>query len=106
MKIIKRSGVEAVFDAKKISAAIQKANESIVESQRISAEQIQEIADEVEKAYENMSRFMTVEEIQDIVEDQLMSIKAFALARAYITYRYKRAMVRKSNTTEIGRAHV
>lgn len=100
MKIIKRSGIEDVFDGQKIVAAIQKANESVIEYEMLSDEQIQEIAANVETACENMKRSPSVEEIQDMVENQLMNHRAFTVARNYITYRYKRALVRKSNSTD------
>ncbi len=100
MKIIKRSGVEVFFDSNKIVAAVQKANASVIDYEKLSDEQIQEIADNVEVACENMKRSASVEEIQDMVENQLMNQRAFTVARNYITYRYKRALVRKSNSTD------
>ena len=100
MKIIKRSGVEVFFDSNKIVAAVQKANASVIDYEKLSDEQIQEIADNVEVACENMNRSASVEEIQDMVENQLMNQHAFTVARNYITYRYKRALVRKSNSTD------
>ncbi len=100
MKIIKRSGVEVVFDAQKIVAAINKANDSVIDYEKLSEEQILQIAEDVEKACENMKRSPSVEEIQDMVENQLMNHRAFTVARNYITYRYKRALVRKSNSTD------
>ena len=100
MKIIKRSGVEVFFDSNKIVAAVQKANASVIDYEKLSDEQIQEIADNVEVACENMKRSASVEEIQDMVENQLMNQHAFTVARNYITYRYKRSLVRKSNSTD------
>ena len=100
MKIIKRSGVEVFFDSNKIVAAVQKANASVIDYEKLSDEQIQEIADNVEVACENMKRSASVEEIQDMVENQLMNQHSFTVARNYITYRYKRALVRKSNSTD------
>ena len=100
MKIIKRSGVEVFFDSSKIVAAVQKANASVIDYEKLSDEQIQEIADNVEVACENMKRSASVEEIQDMVDNQLMNQHAFTVARNYITYRYKRALVRKSNSTD------
>ena len=100
MKIIKRSGVEVFFDSNKIVAAVQKANASVIDYEKLSDEQIREIADNVEVACENMKRSASVEEIQDMVENQLMNQHAFTVARNYITYRYKRALVRKSNSTD------
>ncbi|MCI8745336.1 MAG: anaerobic ribonucleoside-triphosphate reductase, partial [Lachnospiraceae bacterium] len=100
MKIIKRSGSEVEFDAKKIVLAVTRANEKVVPSARMTPIQIKRIAEDVESAAENMSRSLSVEEIQDMVEDQIMNQRAFDVARRYITYRYRRAMVRKSNTTD------
>ncbi len=100
MKIIKRSGSENEFDANKIVAAISKANTEVPTIERLSEEQICEIASNVEKICEDMHRALNVEEIQDLVEDQIMNKRAFALARKYITYRYNRALVRKSNSTD------
>ncbi|MBR1968853.1 MAG: anaerobic ribonucleoside-triphosphate reductase [Clostridia bacterium] len=100
MKIIKRSGAEVVFDAEKIVKAVTKANDSVVPSSRMSAIQIKRIAEDVESAAQNINRSLSVEEIQDMVEDQIMNQRAFDVARRYITYRYTRALVRKSNTTD------
>ena len=100
MKIIKRSGTETVFDITKITAAITKANKEIPTSDRLSLHQIQEISDNVEQMCLEMRRSPSVEEIQDMVENQIMNKRAFALARKYITYRYTRALVRKSNSTD------
>ena len=100
MKIIKRSGAEVDFDAKKIEIAVKKANESVVPSERMSDIQIKRIAEDVERAAMNVNRSLGVEEIQDMVEDQIMNQRAFSVARRYITYRYQRALVRKSNTTD------
>ncbi len=100
MKIIKRSGAEVTFDPQKIIVAVTKANESVVPSQRMSEIQIKRIAEDVESAAANINRSLSVEEIQDMVEDQIMNQRAFDVARRYITYRYNRALVRKSNTTD------
>ncbi len=100
MKIIKRSGAEVEFDPKKIVVAVTKANESVVPSVRMSEVQIKRIAEDVESAALNINRSLSVEEIQDMVEDQIMNQRAFEVARRYITYRYTRALVRKSNTTD------
>ena len=100
MKIIKRSGSEVTFDITKIMAAVSKANQEVVHSVRLSDEQIQTISDNVESICEEMNRSLNVEEIQDLVENQIMNFRAFAVARKYITYRYKRALVRKSNSTD------
>ncbi len=100
MKIIKRSGIETGFDITKIIIAVTKANESVLESERLSNEDIKEIAAIVEKTCAELGRSAGVEEIQDLVEDQIMAKGAFNVARKYITYRYNRALVRKSNTTD------
>lgn len=100
MKIIKRSGAEVDFDSKKIEIAVKKANESVVPSERMSDIQIKRIAEDVESAATNVNRSLSVEEIQDMVEDQIMNQRAFDVARRYITYRYQRALVRKANTTD------
>ncbi len=100
MKIIKRSGSEVPFDRKKIEIAVTKANESVIPSERMSEIQIKRIAEDVEMAALNMNRSLSVEEIQDMVEDQIMNQRAFSVARRYITYRYTRELVRKSNTTD------
>ncbi|MBQ2988501.1 MAG: anaerobic ribonucleoside-triphosphate reductase [Clostridia bacterium] len=100
MKIIKRNGTEAIFDPKKIVVAVTKANNSVVPSARLSPIQIKRIAEDVESATLNIHRALSVEEIQDMVEDQIMNQRAFDVARAYITYRYNRALIRKSNTTD------
>ena len=100
MKIIKRSGSEATFTIDKIVGAIRKANDSVIDYEKLTDDQIHEIAVNVENACENMKRSPSVEEIQDMVENQLMNKHAFTVARNYITYRYKRALVRKSNSTD------
>ena len=100
MRIIKRSGAEVTFDPNKIIVAVTKANESVVPSARMTPIQIKRIAEDVESAALNLNRSLSVEEIQDMVEDQIMSQRAFAVARNYITYRYNRALIRKSNTTD------
>lgn len=100
MNIIKRSGVETNFDSVKIIEAIRKANDSVKESEKLSEKEIEAIADKVERNCKEMSRSASVEEIQDMVENQLMKYQAYTMARNYITYRYKRALVRKSNSTD------
>ncbi len=100
MKIIKRSGAEVDYDITKIIAAVQKANESVPAAERMTQEQILKIADNVRNACEDMNRALNVEEIQDLVENQIMDLRAFGVARNYITYRYRRALVRKSNSTD------
>ncbi len=100
MKIIKRSGAEAVFDAEKITAAVMKANYEVPEKERLSREQIQDITDSVENICLDMNRSLSVEEVQDLVEEHIMDKRAFSVARKYITYRYNRALVRKANSTD------
>ncbi|MBQ0042760.1 MAG: anaerobic ribonucleoside-triphosphate reductase [Lachnospiraceae bacterium] len=100
MKIIKRSGSEVTFDVSKIEAAIRKANESVLESEKMSDYQILHITENVRHACESIQHSPSVEEIQDMVENQIMNQRAFSVARNYITYRYKRALVRKSNSTD------
>ena len=100
MKIIKRSGAEEVFNVEKIVNAINKANMSVTEADRLSDAKIIAVASDVEKACSKKKRALNVEEIQDLVENELMKVGAFALARNYITYRYTRAIVRQSNTTD------
>ncbi len=100
LKIIKRSGAEVPFDRQKIEVAVTKANESVIPSERMTEIQIKRIAEDVEMAALNMNRSLSVEEIQDMVEDQIMNQRAFSVARRYITYRYTRELVRKSNTTD------
>ena len=100
MKIIKRSGIEEVFDITKIIAAINKANNEVPDPERLPAEEIRKIAQEVTDVCNAMNRSLSVEEIQDLVENGIMDRKAFTVARKYITYRYNRALVRKANTTD------
>ena len=100
MKVIKRSGVEVKFDINKIYLAIIHANQSLEESDRISQDEAQDIAECVELRCKKVKHALNVEEIQDLVEDELMRRNLFVLARKYITYRYERALVRKANTTD------
>ena len=100
MKIIKRNGAEAVFDLDKIRTAIGKANSVVEESARLTQLQIDRIAESVAIRCEGMNRSLSVEEIQDLVEDQIMAHGAFEVAKKYITYRYTRSLVRQSNTTD------
>ncbi len=103
MKIIKRNGQEAIFDRAKIECAVGKANEEMDDFAKISHEEISALAADVEKECNHMGRSVSVEEIQDMVEDRLMAKNRFSLARKYITYRYSRALARKANTTD---AHI
>ncbi len=100
MKIIKRSGSEMTFNIDKISQAVSRANLSVPESARLNELQVTLISDNVRKICEQMGRALNVEEIQDLVENEIMNERAFDVARNYITYRYKRALVRKSNSTD------
>ena len=100
MKIIKRSGKETGFDSSKIVDAVAKANQEAAESDRLSNEQIEAIAQRISNICASMDRTYNVEEIQDLVENEIMAYRAFEVARKYITYRYKRALVRKSNSTD------
>ncbi len=100
MKIIKRSGKEADFDLDKIIGAVVKANNEVIESDRLNEYQIKELAERVEYICSKRTRSLGVEEIQDLVENEIMRYGAYNLARTYITYRYKRQLVRKTNTTD------
>ena len=100
MKLIKRNGSEAIFDSQKIYSAVEKANRAVGESDRIKDSDIRKITDKVVKKCEKLGRAVSVEEIQDMVEREIMALGAFTLAKTYITYRYTRELVRKSNTTD------
>ena len=100
MKVIKRNGTEVVFDIEKIVAAITKANDSVEESARMTPMQIRRIAEFVELSCLKMNRSPSVEEIQDLVEYQIMAHGAYEVAKNYVTYRYTRSLVRRSNTTD------
>ncbi|MDP0505727.1 MAG: anaerobic ribonucleoside-triphosphate reductase [Fusobacterium sp. JB019] len=100
MKIIKRSGMEVDFDISKIENAIKKANKEVTETEKISDENIAKISNTVESICINSDHSLNVEDIQDLVELNLMENKSFSVAKKYITYRYKRALVRKSNSTD------
>ena len=100
MRVIKRNGAEVEFDIVKIIAAVTKANNVVDEDARMTPVQIQRIAESVEFSCQSLGRAPTVEEIQDFVEHQIMAHGAFEVAKRYITYRYNRSLVRKSNTTD------
>ena len=100
MKVIKRNGTEVIFDITKIISAITKANQSVPEEARMTVMQIQRIAEFVELSCLKMNRSPSVEEIQDLVEYQIMAHGAYEVAKNYVTYRYTRSLVRKSNTTD------
>ena len=102
MRIIKRNGSEEDFNIEKIINAVKKANGS-GEHKFLTDEQIEDVADYVEYKCNKIRRAVSVEEIQDMVEDQLMAKGAFELARRYVRYRYNRSLVRKANTTDIVR---
>lgn len=100
MKIIKRNGSEAAFDITKIIAAVTKANNADGQSRELTGEQIRAIAAEVEEKCDAMGRAPSVEEIQDMVENQIMGQNAFEVAKRYICYRYTRSLARRANTTD------
>ena len=100
MKIIKRNGTEAVFDSGKIRSAVLRANACVEEADRISEDELRQIADQVTDYCRHLDRMPDVEEVQDQVERQLMARGHFELCKHYITYRYSRALVRQSNTTD------
>lgn len=100
MKVIKRNGSEVAFDITKIITAITKANENVEDETRMTPMQIKRIAEAVEIRCIRMNRAPSVEEIQDLVETQIMAHGAYEVAKKYITYRYTRTLVRRSNTTD------
>lgn len=100
MKVIKRNGAEVDFDITKIIIAVGKANNTVEDAEKMTATQIQNIAEAVEVACDKLHRTPTVEEIQDLAEHQIMIQGAYTVAKNYITYRYTRALVRQSNTTD------
>ena len=100
MKLIKRNGSEVVFNGEKIYAAVEKANLAVDEKDRISEREIRRVTEKVTRKCEKMKRAVNVEEVQDLVERELMATGSFVLAKTYITYRYTRELVRKSNTTD------
>ncbi len=100
MKIVKRNGSEVTFDVNKIVAAIERANVTVPPEQRLTHQQIVDAADVVEAESDACGHTVTVEEVQDMVEDQIMAKGAFSVARNYITYRYVQGLKRQSNTTD------
>ncbi len=100
MKIIKRSGREDAFDEAKIVNAVAKANASVGEADRLSDEEVRAVGENVAKIATASSRALSVEEIQDLVENEIMAHKKYRVARNYITYRYTRELARKANTTD------
>ena len=100
MKIIKRNGSEVPFDITKIITAVTKASDSVGGKSRLTREQINQIADDVTEQCQALNRAVSVEEIQDMVENQLMDMKAHDIARHYITYRYIQSLKRQTNTTD------
>ena len=100
MKVIKRNGSEVDFDVSKIIVAITKANNNTDTRNKLSEEQIHEAAEYINFKCSKLSRAVSVEEIQDMVEHQIMSCGAFDVAKAYVKYRYKRELVRKANSTD------
>ena len=97
MKVVKRDGKSVDFDREKVRIAIRKANDCVAEDDRVTERQIENIVKYIEGL---KKKRMLVEDIQDIIEQKLMSLDKYALAKEYITYRYTRALVRKSNTTD------
>jgi len=100
LKIIRRSGVEDEFNPQKIEEAIRKANNSVPLVDRLNEKYISRIVEDVVEECENLKHSPSVEEVQDMVENQIMSMRAFKVAHNYITYRFRRALVRKSNSTD------
>ena len=100
MKIIKRNGEEAIFDIRKIETAVSKANCAVPEKERLSEEYIKAVASKVAETCQTSKVQMNVEAIQDLVETELMRIGAFDIAKLYITYRYRHALMRKQNSTD------
>ena len=100
MKIIKRNGSEVPFDITKIITAVTKASDSVSGKSRLTREQITQIAAEVTDQCQSLNRAVSVEEIQDMVENKLMDMKAHDIARHYITYRYVQSLKRQTNTTD------
>ncbi len=100
MKIIKRSGAEVPFDITKIISAVTCANETVEEEDRLTPLQVRRIAESVELSCQKMNRALNVEEIQELVETHIMAHGAYEVAKKYITYRYNRSLIRKSNTTD------
>ena len=100
LKIIKRNKAEVDFNVNKIAVAVSKANSVVPESEKLTPVQIERIADSVQKQCEKMGRALTVEEIQELVETQIMAHGAYEVAKRYITYRYTRSLVRRANTTD------
>ncbi len=100
MKIIKRNGSEVDFDIAKITNAISKANAQVLPAHRLTPEQITRISNKVEQLVEDTPHIVSVEEIQDMVENAIMSANAFEVARHYITYRYVQGLKRQANTTD------
>ena len=100
MNIIKRSGKEVHFEAEKIQNAVQKANRTVKEEEHLTVDQIRNIVQAVTAKCRGLNRAAGVEEIQDMVEEEIMRHQAYRVANHYITYRYKRQLVRKANSTD------
>ena len=100
MKIIKRSGVEVTFDIEKISSAIRAANREVKEADRLTERQVVYAAQNVADACENAGHTVSVEEIQDMVEDEIMRLDRYEVARHYTIYRYVQSLKRTKNTTD------
>ena len=97
MKFIKRDGTSVEFDSAKIYAAVEKANNATDSRSRISEEEIAAVTKEVVEKCKKLRHTPRIEEVQDMVEDSLMAIGAFTLAKTYITYRYRHALIRGAN---------
>ena len=100
MKIIKRDGTEVEFNVDKIIMAVTKANNRVEAPQKLSELEINSIGKHVQDIASELTRALTVEEIQDLVENDIMSLGKYELAKRYITYRYNRSLARKANTTD------
>lgn len=100
MKVIKRDGTEVEFQREKIEIAISKANNSVKDNDRLSSDKIKILSFDIEKKCSEMNRAVSVEDIQDIVENSIMELGYFALAKNYITYRYQRAMNRSKTAVD------
>jgi ribonucleoside-triphosphate reductase len=100
MIIIKRNGAEEIFHREKVATAIYKANNSVAEEERLTEEEIEQIAGRIEEQVGESIHVVGVEDVQNMIENELMSLHAFELARSFITYRYSRALARKANSTD------
>lgn len=97
MQFIKRDGTKVEFDSAKIYAAVEKANNAVDSKSRISDDDIRKVTDEVVEKCKKLKHTPRIEEVQDMVEDALMTLGAFTLAKTYITYRYRHALLRSAD---------